>query len=287
MRATFAAIHPETAVIKRLALLALALPLALAAQTVQYKSPAGIEYKSDRDTGAVARAQKALAADPKNVDKIIALGVAQAGIRDMRGAVETFTKGIAAHPDNALLYRWRGHRHLSLREFDAAEADFKKGLSLDSTVYGIWFHLGIVRFVRGDFAGAADAFKRAQPRAPDAGELAGSTDWLWMSLSRAGRGAEAKAMLDRHLDSLKTPDPEYGYVKRLRLYRGEVTPEKLIAPTDTADTQAATLNYGLGNWYLLKGDKVKARAAFERAIKSGGWPAFGFIVSEAELRRMK
>lgn len=272
---------------RRLALLSLALPLSLAAQTVQYKSPAGVEYKSQKDTGAVARAEKALAADPKNVDKIIALGVAQAGIRDMRGAVNTFTKGIAAHPDNALLYRWRGHRHLSLREFDAAEADFKKGLALDSTVYGSWFHLGIVRFVRADFAGAADAFKHAQPKAPDPGELAGSTDWLWMSLSRSGRGAEAKAMLDRHPDSLKVADQEYGYVKRLRLYRGQVTPEKLITPTDTADTQAATLNYGLGNWYLLKGDKTKARAAFENAIKSGGWPAFGFIVSEAELRRMK
>ena len=267
--------------------LPLALPVTLGAQSVQYTSPAGVTYTSQKDTGTVARAQKALAADPKNVDKIIALGVAQAGIRDMRGAVATFTKGIAAHPDNAILYRWRGHRHLSLREFDQAEADFKKGLSLDSTVYGIWFHLGIVRFVRGDFPGAANAFTHAQPRAPDAGELAGSTDWLWMSLSRAGRSAEAKAMLDRHPDSLKTPDPEYGYVKRLRLYRGEVTPEKLIAPSDTADTQAATLNYGLGNWYLLKGDKARARTYFEKAIATGGWPAFGFIVAEAELRRMK
>lgn len=271
-----------------LAVAALALvPATPRAQTVQYTSPAGVTYRSDKDTGAVARAERALAADPKNVDKVIALGIAQAGIRDMRGAIATFTKGIAIAPNNALLYRWRGHRYLSVRELDKAEADFKKGLSLDSTVYGIWFHLGIVRYVRGDFAGAADAFTRAQPRAPDPGELAGSTDWLWMSLSRAGRGAEAKAMLDRHPDSLKVADQEYGYVKRLRLYRGEVTPERLITKTDTADTQAATLNYGLGNWYLLKGDKAKARAAFEKAIASGGWPAFGFIVSEAELRRLK
>ena len=55
--------------------------------------------------------------------------------------------------------------------------------------------LGAVRFAKGDFAGAAAAFARAQAMAPDGGELAGSTDWLWMSLSRAGRGAEAKAML--------------------------------------------------------------------------------------------
>ena len=265
----------------------MALPAAARAQTVQYTSAAGVTYRSDKDTGAVARAERALAADPKNIDKVIALGVAQAGIRDMRGAVATFTKGIAIAPNNALLYRWRGHRYLSVREFDKAEADFKRGLALDSAVYGIWFHLGIVRFVRGDYAGAAAAFTRAQPLAPDPGELTGSTDWLWMSLSRAGRGAEAKAMLARRPDSLKVADQEYGYVKRLRLYRGEVKPERLITASDTADTQAATLNYGLGNWYLVKGDTARARAAFQKSIASGGWPAFGFIVSEAELRRLK
>ena len=37
---------------------------------------------------------------------------------------------------------------------------------------------------------------------------------------------------------------------------------------------------------LLK-DPAKARAWFERSIQSGGWPAFGFIASEAELRRLK
>ncbi|MBI1809990.1 MAG: alpha/beta hydrolase, partial [Gemmatimonadetes bacterium] len=45
----------------------------LRAPTVQYRSPAGIAYRSQRDTGAVARAEHALALDPKNVDKIIAL----------------------------------------------------------------------------------------------------------------------------------------------------------------------------------------------------------------------
>jgi tetratricopeptide (TPR) repeat protein len=261
--------------------------LAASAQSVQYRSPAGVEYRSQKDTGMVARAVQALAADPRNVDRIIALGTAQAGVRDMRGAIATFTKGLEEAPGNALLYRWRGHRHLSVREFDQAEADFARGLALDSTVYGIWFHLGIVRFVRGDFNGAAAAFARAQPRAPDAGELAGSTDWLWMSLARAGRGVEAKAMLDRKPDSLRVADPEYGYVKRLRLYRGLVAPEQLITGSDTADVQMATLSFGLGNWYLVKGDKARAKAAFERAIQSGGWPGFGFILSEVELRRLQ
>ena len=256
----------------------------IGAQTVQYRSPAGVAYYSDKDTGAVARAANALSADPNNVDKVIALGVAQAGVRQMREAIVTFSNGIIHAPNNALLYRWRGHRNLSVRELDAAERDFARGLSIDSTVYGIWYHLGIVRFARGDFAGAADAFRRGQPRAPDAGELAGSVDWWWMSLMRAGKPAEAKAMLDKHLDSLPVNN---AYAQRLRLYRGSITPQQLFTPADTADVQVATLSFGLGNWYLVRGDTAAARAQFERSIRSGGWPGFGFIVSEIELRRLK
>jgi len=263
------------------ALLAAAAPVA--AQTVQYRSPAGVEYRAQRDTGGIARAESVLAADPRNVDKIIALGVAQSGMRQFREAIATFTRGLTIAPNNALLYRWRGHRYLSVREFDRALDDLTRGARLDSTIYGIWYHLGIVRYARGDFAAAAAAFTRAQPRAPDAAELAGATDWLWMSLSRAGRGAEAQAMLDRHPDSLPVTN---AYAQRLKLYRGQTSPDSVLTPADTADIQVATLSYGIGNWYLVRGDTTKAHAWFERSVRSGGWPAFGFIISEIELKRV-
>lgn len=254
------------------------------AQPVQYRSPAGVEYRSQPDTGDVTKARAALAADPKSVARIIDLGVAQSGARQFREAIETFTRGLMIEPDNALLLRWRGHRLLSVREFDRAYVDLARGASLDSSIYGIWYHLGVLQYLRGDFNGAAASFAKAQPIAPDAGELAGSTDWLWMSLSRAGRGAEAKAMLDRRPDSKPVMN---AYTRRLQLYRGEIGPDAVITPADTDDVQVATLAYGLGNWYLVRGDKAEARKWFERSIQSGGWPAFGFIVSEVELTRLR
>lgn len=259
---------------------------ALRAQSVQYQAPSRAEYRAQIDTGPIARAKSALDADPRNVQKFIALAVSQSGARQFREAIATLTDGLAIAPNDVMLLRWRGHRYISVREFALARADLTRGFALDSTNYGILFHFGVLRFIEGDFSGAAEMFTRAQPRAPDGGERAGSTDWLWMSLSRAGRAAEATAMLARRPDSLPAP-PGYAYVTRLRLYRGELTPETLFAPGDTADVQVATLNYGLGNWYMVRGDTVKARAAFERAVASGGWPGFGFIVSEAELARSK
>ncbi|MBC7843790.1 MAG: hypothetical protein H7099_15830 [Gemmatimonadaceae bacterium] len=265
-------------------LLTAALPLV--AQSVQYRSPEGVEYRAQTDTGPIARAQAALDADPRNPQKFIALAVAQSGVWQFREAIATLTKGLAIAPNDVMLLRWRGHRYISVREFAKARADLSRGFALDSTNYGILFHYGVLKFIDADFSGAADMFARAQPLAPDGGERAGSTDWLWMSLSRAGKTTEADAMLARRPDSLPAP-PGYAYVQRLKLYRGELTPVTLFGPADTAGVQVATLSYGLGNWYMVRGDTVKAKAAFERAVATGGWPGFGFNVAEAELRRMK
>jgi tetratricopeptide (TPR) repeat protein len=251
---------------------------------VQYRSPEGVEYRSQPDTEAIKTARAALDADPKNIARIIDLGVAESGARQFREAIATFTRGLAIEPDNALLLRWRGHRYLSVREFDRALADLTRGAALDGSIYGNWYHLGVVQYLRGDFAAAAASFTKAQPLAPDAGELAGSTDWLWMSLSRAGRSADAKVMLDRRPDAKPVTN---AYARRLQLYRGEIGPEAVLTPADTDDVQAATLAYGLGNWYLVRGDTAQARRWFERSIQSGGWPAFGFIASEVELRRLR
>jgi len=254
-----------------------------AAQTVQYSDPGGRVFRSEPDTGAVVRAKRALAEDPTSVDRLLALGLAQAGVRQYREAIESFSRGLELAPDNPLLLRWRGHRYLSVRELDRALADLTRGSRIDPSIYGIWYHLGIVHFARGEFDLAASDFRRAQPLAPDAGELAGSTDWLWMSLSRAGRTSEAREMLDRRPDSLPVDN---AYARRLRLYRGEIGPDQVLTDQDTDGVNVATLSYGLGNWYVVRGDFTEARKWFERSVSTDGWPAFGFIVSEIELGRL-
>jgi tetratricopeptide (TPR) repeat protein len=288
--------HPHVTVLQRpnmarrhallLALLTLAAVAPVAgAQSVQYVSPAGVSYRSSPDTGAVARAERALAADPRNVERFIELGAAQSGVRQFREAIATYTRALQIAPNNAILYRWRGHRNLSVRDHAAALADFNKGAAIDSSVYGIWYHLGVLRFLQGDFSAAAAAFARGLPIAPNAGERAGSYDWQWMSLMRAGRADEARALLASMPDSVPRAAAN-AYSQRLRLYKGEIGPDQLFT-ADTSDVNVATLAFGLGNWYLLRGDRTKARELFERSIRSGGWPAFGFMAAEADLRRMR
>jgi cytochrome c-type biogenesis protein CcmH/NrfG len=70
------------------------------AQSVQYRSPEGVEYRSLPDTDAIKSARAALAADPKNITRIIDLGVAEAGARQFREAIFTFTRGLEIEPNN-------------------------------------------------------------------------------------------------------------------------------------------------------------------------------------------
>ena len=274
----------------RAALIALAaVPAAVTAlaQSPEYRSPlTGRSYASQNDTGAVARMQAALMADSSRPEAYIALGGAQAAIRQYREAIATYTRGLARWPDNALLYRYRGHRYISVREFDSALADLTRGNQLDTTNYDIWYHLGVVRFVRGDFALAQAAFSRALALAPNVNELAGSADWLWMSSSRAGDAVFAQTMLSRLPDSLPVTTAQ-AYARRLKLYRGRSGPDLVVTAADTDDIQLATLSYGVGTWGLVRGDSARARQWFERSLASGGWPAFGFFASVAELRRLR
>ena len=141
--------------------------------------------------------------------------MAQSGVRQFRKVIATLSAGLARTPDDPMLLRWRGRRYITVRECAKSRAELARGLAIDSTNYGILFHFGVLHFLEGDFDGAAALFARAQPRAPDGGELAGSTDWLWMSLSGAGRRDVAASMLARRPDTLPAP-PGYAYVARLR-----------------------------------------------------------------------
>ncbi len=256
--------------------------VAAAAQTPQYTSLAGVVHLSQADTGAVARAKAAVDADPKNVDKLFALGMAQTSVRQLREAIATFTTAIKVDPKQARLYRQRGHRYISTGQFGKAMADLKKGATLDSMDYGIWYHLGVANFEAGKFSEAAAAFARGRTMPPSTNEYTGSTDWLWMSLARAGRMAEADKMVRSLPDTFKIP-VNYAYGRRLMLYRGELTPEAVVAGGDTSDVQQATLNFGVATWYMAKRDTAHARPYFEKSVATKGWPAFAYLLSERTL----
>jgi len=255
----------------------------------------------------LAQAEKDLAARPNDAEAMIWVGRRLGYLWRFNDAIAMFTKGIAAHPANPKLYRHRGHRYISIRQFAKAEADFEKAAQLfkgqpdeiepdgapnpagkprSTLQFNTWYHLGLARYLQGDFADAYPAYVECMKVSNNDDSIVATSDWMWMTLMRLNRKAEAARVLERirpKMDILENGS----YHRRLLMYKGLDKPEALLDTAKADDTTIATQGYGVGNFYYVTGDVNKAREVFEKVTSGGGWNAFGFIAAEADLQRMK
>jgi tetratricopeptide (TPR) repeat protein len=256
----------------------------------------------------LADAQAALDAKPGDADARIWLGRRTAYLGRYKEAIRIFTAGAAQHPKDARFLRHRGHRYLTLRCVDDAIADFEKAGKLvggkpdevepdglpnaknipTSTLQSnIWYHLGLAYYLKGDFARAAAAYKRAMNVSKNNDVLAATSHWYYMTLRGMGKSKEAAALLTpfgRDFEVIENDD----YLRLLRVYRDEIKADALLdgigAKADSLGN--ASLAYGIGAWHLYNGDRSKAAEIFRRIVAGNQWASFGFIAAEAELRRL-
>lgn len=255
----------------------------------------------------LAQAQKTLAANPKDPEAIIWVGRRYGYLWRFNDAIATFTKGIEMYPDNPKFYRHRGHRYLSIRQFAKAQADFEKATALikgkpdeiepdgapnpagvprSTLQFNIWYHLALAHYLQGDYAKAYDAWAECMKVSNNDDSIVANSDWMWMSLMRLNRKAEAAKLLERitpKMDILENT----AYHRRLLMYKGLEKPEALLDTKTPDATQIATQGYGVANYYFVMGDRARARQVLETIVSGTGWNAFGYIAAEADLQRMK
>jgi tetratricopeptide (TPR) repeat protein len=260
----------------------------------------------------LAKATAEFVKNPDSADAVLRLGLRTADMGRYREAIDIYSRGISRHPGDARLLRYRGHRYITVREFDKAIADLARAAGLikgkpdvpdtsgavstavpgasakpENTLrFSVWYHLGLARFLKGDFQGALQAYRECLKAAKGNDEsLVSVSDWLFMTLRRLGRKDEAAKVLDVVRPDMKISE-NMVYLNRLLMYKGTYAPEDLLR-TGGSNVDLATYGFGVGNFYLMNGEKDKARAIFERVMKGPAWQAFGYIAAEAELARMK
>ena len=74
----------------------------------------------------LAKATADFVKDPDSADAAVWLGRRYGYLGRFREAIDAFSRGLARHPDDARLLRHRGHRYISVREFDKAVADLSR-----------------------------------------------------------------------------------------------------------------------------------------------------------------
>lgn len=245
--------------------------------------------------------------NPDDPDATIWLGRRQAYLGRYRDAIETYSEGIEKHPDDARMYRHRGHRYITVREIPKAIADFAKAAQLvaekpdqvepdgqpnarnipTSTLQSnIYYHLGLAHYLARDFAKAADAYAKCMTVSKNPDMLVATTYWYYLALARQGKMAEAAQLLQPISAGMEIIE-NASYHRLLRLFKGELTPESLLTP-GAAGLDSVTVKYGIAAWHLAHG-RQDAALPLLRDIVDGApqqWPAFGYIAAEAELSRL-
>ena len=257
-------------------------------------SQLGRKLYAQPDDDAIIAARKKLATNPRDVSLVLALSQAQAGRRQYREAIATCTKGLGFAPGNAELFIERGHRELGLREFRAAERDLAHAASLDPEKLDAFYHLGLSHYFQGEFNSAAESFRKALALAKNDDSVIDCSNWLYVSLRRAGRGHEAAIILKRVGPDVKNTEPHLlFYLHLLRFYQGSLTEQAVLPrkPADANDTEAElafdTVTYGVGNWHFYNNrDAKRAAELFHEVVGGNAWNAWGFVGSETELKRM-
>jgi tetratricopeptide (TPR) repeat protein len=255
----------------------------------------------------LAQAEKDLAANPKSADAIIWAGRRLGYLWRYQDAIAMFSTGIAQHPNDPRMYRHRGHRYITVRQFDRAIADFETAASLikgkpdeiepdgapnpsgkprSTLQFNIWYHLALAHYLQADYGKALAAWQECLKVSTNDDALTATSDWLWMTLMRLGRKAEAARVLERITPKMEILE-NASYHRRLLMYKGLDKPEALLDAANADALTVATQGYGVGNWYYVNGDRATAREIFEKVVAGPQWSAFGYIAAEADLQRSR
>lgn len=247
------------------------------------------------------------AKNPNDANRTVWFGRRTAYLGEYKAAVKIYTDGIKSNPKYAELYRHRGHRYITLRCFDDAIKDFETAARLikgkpdvvepdgmpnarnipTSTLQSnIWYHLGLAYYLKGDFKKALKAYEECQKVSKNNDMSVATAYWHYMTLRRLGKEKDAKAILNPFRGEIEIIE-NADYLKLIRLNRDEAKAEDLLSSIrgDANTLASASLGYGIGNYFLSNGDKEKALTIFKKIVAGDQWASFGYIASEAELRR--
>ena len=269
-----------------------------------YPAPAPAEVAA-RQTADVDAARADYESDPGDADAIIWLGRRIGYTGRYRDAIEVFSEGIGKHPGDARMYRHRGHRWISVREFDRAIEDLahaaalvqgepdevepdgqpnERGIPTSTLHSNIHYHLALAHYLKGDFEAALPSYHDYLAVTTNPDQLVAISHWWYMALRRLGRDEEAAAVLEpvtAELDVIEnTP-----YHRLLLMYKGEIGADELWNPESEDPTGVASA-YGVATWHLYNGRAQQAEEMFRRILEGSGWAGFGYIAAEAEIARL-
>lgn len=248
-------------------------------------------------------------ANSKEVTNIVWYGRRLAYMGQFNKAQKIYTAGLQENPNSFHILRHRGHRYVTLREFDRAVADLSRAAVLSSgteleiepdglpnrlnqpltTVqWNIYYHLGLAHYLNGDYDMAREAYEPCLALSENPDTQVAVSDWLYMTYRKLGMEDEAQEVIASISPEWQMIENDT-YFQRIMMYKGLVDVDSLLdlSNPNLTSLDLATQGYGVANYLLAEGDTTQAISLFEKIVEGENWPAFGYIAAEAELARLR
>ncbi|RZI44505.1 DUF3857 domain-containing protein [Herbaspirillum sp. HC18] len=202
------------------------------------------------------------------------LGKTQEALADAQAALRQ-------NPNAAGALRCRGSVHFIAGDFARSEADFSRAVALGLKDQETYFRRGLVSYYLERYDDAAADFAAAQKSAEPA-EQARAEYWRVLALRRK---PSSSPLQPKGPAMEEWPGPVTG------LLGGSYTPDSLLraAHRETGDALEAALAeayLAIGQYHLLAGDRIKAKAFFQRAVDKGVLYSLMHAAARHELARM-
>lgn len=239
-------------------------------------------------------------------DNLIWLGRFQAYSGDYPTAIETYTRGIRQFPMDARIFRHRGHRYITIREFDKALSDFEQAILLIqdqpnqiepdgmpnpqnipiSTLHGnIYYHKGLTHYLQGDWPAALKSFQSCRRVGDNDDNQVSSGHWIYSTLQRMGRSQEALEALDSIKSEMNIVE-NHSYHRACLFYKGLISEAELLAGLEN-NPSGDSVRYAYANWLQTSGRESEANEQLKNLTAATGWTSFGHIAAEADLARQR
>lgn len=224
-----------------------------------------------------------------------------------REAIRLYSEGLQKFPNESRILRHRGHRYISVREFEKAIADLSKAAELIqgkenmieqdgmpnaqgipvSTMHGnIYYHLGLAHYLNGDMKAALEAYDKCLNTSHNADNVVSATHWLYMISRKLGDEELADSYLQRIQMEMNVIE-NHSYHNACLFYKGEKSMEEVYDPSSEDSPSNSAVKYAVGNWLLYNGRTEEALEVLTDITSGPDWASFGFIAAEADLAGME
>lgn len=233
---------------------------------------------------------KELEDDPHNPDLWFKLGIALTDEQGPDAGIDAFSQGLVYNPFNAGLYFGRGRKNIGLGHYWRAIADTTMAIRLEPEKWNHWYYRGVTNNLNRCYKESIADFEQCMLLIGEE-EHYPLIDWLFQNYVDLGQMDKARATLDRIDTAVIPPTMDNGYRARVRLYKGEVTPEKFIDMDEISKTclqlpgrvelEVTSMTYGLYNYFTYKGETEKANEVLSSLV--GRKPAAAFAVIKGTM----